>query len=82
MSKEEMTFKFERPNFPQLEVTMRCDQPPQPLDRAAAFLHWAVEALGQERDLCEKDTDRQRHVADLQAKVAVIQDRVVSIPAP
>ena len=81
---QELRHTFERPGFRPLTYTLelKSDQPAQPLDRAVVFLDAAVEALKQEITLCEKGSDRQAAVANLQAKATALRDRVLNAPAP
>lgn len=71
---------FTRPGLPPMNITveLQSDQPPQPLDRAAACLHVAAEALRKEIECCPRG-ERRDEVANLMAKAIVITRRVEEI---
>ena len=75
-------YTFTRPGLKPLHVTgeLRADQTLMYLDRAIAFLHGAAEALGEEIDLCAKDSERASEVTNLRGKVMEIQKAIEAFP--
>ena len=82
-AKTELTYTFTRPGFDPLNCTieMKSDQPAQAIDRAAAFLYAAVEALECEARLCQRGTKRSSEVDELICEVRELHNRSLKIPA-